>query len=133
MQEVLRRVHLAFPIADHTGLGQVCAQYAIKEPSQYRLMFALVQPIPLLSPLHVAQERRVRDIIAAHLQSLTDRNQWNGDPERLNVVFWSVLHGAGALYMAGKLSDREFARALCDATFLFTDGSAEALGESVNA
>lgn len=126
-------IHLAFPAADYTGLGQVCARYAIKEPSQYRLMFALVQPVSLMSPLHVAQERRVRDIIAAHLRPLTNRNPLNGDPERLNVVFWSVLHGAGALYMAGKLSDREFARALCDAMTLFTGGSAEAVGESVNA
>ena len=126
-------IHLEGAQADQTALAHAFAQYAIKEPSQYRLMFVPVQPIPAISPLHAAQESRVRTMVADYLRAQLSRNRSSGDPERLGIMFWSVLHGAGALYMAGTLSALEFAHALCDVVLLFTGGSAKTSYGSVNA
>lgn len=124
---------LTAPGADETTLGCACVEYAVQEPSQYRLMFALVQPVLSPRPPHVAQEGRVRDMMAAYFRTLVGRGRLSGDPERLGIIFWSVLHGTAAFYAAGILSYRELDRALCDTMLLFIGNAGVMPRRPVNA
>ena len=95
------------------------AQYAVQQQSQYRLMFDMIQPAASILPAQVAQEDRVRKILVDHMHFLVARDLISGDPELLSLVLWSVLHGTTALYLASKVSSRDFDGALSGAVKLF--------------
>src|SRR5215469_14305969 len=61
---------LSTPDIDETTLGRAYLQYAIQEKDQYRLMFDFAQPTATALPIQVAQEQRVRNLLAAHLRVL---------------------------------------------------------------
>jgi AcrR family transcriptional regulator len=107
--------HLSAPDTDNNTLSRAYAQYAIQEQTQYRMMFDLAQPASSTLPALTAEERRVRNVMTAHLRALADRDLISGDPEVLSLIVWSVLHGATALYLAGKLSSQDFDQALSQA------------------
>src|SRR6185437_13431605 len=111
---------LSMAQADQTALGQAWAQYAIEEPNQYRLMFEFAEPVPV--PLQNALENRVHVILAGYLKT---HARLNGEAERMSILLLSALHGAGALYVSGKLSDQEFSRAVADAVRLCVGNSAK--------
>jgi AcrR family transcriptional regulator len=119
---------LSMPEADQAVLGRSWTWYAIKEPSQYRLMFELAEPAPI--PLQDALENRVRNILAAYLAA---HGRANGDPERSSILLLSALHGAGALYSSGKLSNQEFSYAVSDAVRLCVGSPAAAKHERMHA
>jgi AcrR family transcriptional regulator len=123
---------LAAPDADETALSRACVQYAIQEPSQFRLMFGVVQPASAMRPFQVAQESRLHNIVTAHLNALVSRGRLSGDPERLGVIVWAVLHGTSALYLAGKLSGQELLHTLSDTMLLFATDSADGAYPSMN-
>jgi len=117
--------HLSAPEADDNTLSRAYAQYAIKEQTQYRLMFDLVQPASSDRAALTADEQRVRKVMTAHLRAMADRDLVSGDPELLTTILWSVLHGATALYLAGKLSSPDFDQTLSQAVRAFAVSSME--------
>jgi AcrR family transcriptional regulator len=117
--------HLFAADADDNTLSRAYAQYAIQEQSQYRLMFDLVQPASSALPAQTTEEQRVRKVMTAHLRALAERDLICGDPELLSLIVWSVLHGAAALYLAGKLSGQDFDQTLSQAMRAFTFSSIE--------
>ena len=116
---------LAMPGADQTALGQAWAQYAIEEPNQYRLMFEFNEPVQI--PLQDALENRVHAILAGYLKAHT---RLNGEAGRMSIVLLSALHGAGALYVSGKLSSHEFSLAVSDAVRLCVENPAARHGHA---
>jgi len=118
--------HLSTPDVDETTLGRAYLRYAIQEQDQYRLMFGFVQPADSILPTQVAQEQRVRNLLAAHLRVLASRKLIGGDPETLGDILWSVLHGAVTLHLANKLSKQEFDRTAIGALHLFMNATPEA-------
>ena len=119
---------LSTPEADQGALGRSWTWYAIKEPSQYRLMFEFAEPAPIL--LQDALENRIRAILAGYL---TTHARLNGEADRMSVLLLSALHGAGALYISGKLSNQEFSYAVSDAVRLCVESPAAAKHERLNA
>jgi len=89
-------------------------------------MFDLIQPASATFPALAVQERRVRALLTAHLRALADRELISGDPELLSLVLWSVLHGAAALYLSGKLSRQDFDLSLSNAVRLVMGCAVEA-------
>ena len=116
---------LATDHADENTLSHAYSRFAIQEQMQYRLMFDLVQPPSSTLPALLAQEQRVREAISAHLRRHLEHAMVSSDPELLSSVLWSMLHGATALHLAGKLSSQDFNRALLNAVRLFMDCPAE--------
>jgi AcrR family transcriptional regulator len=110
---------LCGPDVDDNTLSRAYAQYAIQEQTQYRLMFDLVPRASTTLPALTAEGQRVRKVITAHLRALADRDLVSGDPELLSLILWSVLHGATALHLAGRLSNQDFDQALSQAERAF--------------
>jgi AcrR family transcriptional regulator len=117
---------LSKPEADQAALGQAWAQYVIDEPNQYRLMFDFAEPMARQE----RSENRVHTILAGYLAS---HARLNGEAGRMSILLLSALHGAGALYVSGKLSDREFSLAVSDAVRLCVAGPAAARHERLHA
>jgi AcrR family transcriptional regulator len=113
---------LAAADADMATLAHAYAQFAIREQIQYRLMFDLAQPPA--APAFCEQEQRARVLITNHVRRLMERAHLSGDPEVSGLVLWSTLHGAAALYLAGKLSSEDFHRVLSGAACLSADAGA---------
>lgn len=122
---------LAGPEADETSLSRACVQYALQEPSQFRLMFGFIQPASSVPSLQIAPESRVRAMVTLYLQGLADRGLLNGDPERLSVIVWAVLHGTAALYLGGRLSGQELHLTLSDTVRLFSEEAAYRAGGEI--
>jgi AcrR family transcriptional regulator len=104
---------------DASALSRAYAQFAIREQTQYRLMFDLSQPQSAAMPALALQERRARDMLVAHVRALASRGPVSSDPELLGMVLWAALHGATALYLTGKLSSADLDRTLSQAVRMF--------------
>jgi hypothetical protein len=61
----------------------------------------------LTDPFAGLEERRARSMFAALMRGLHAQEAPAGDPEQTALLFWCALHGLGALYLAGKISDQE--------------------------
>jgi AcrR family transcriptional regulator len=86
-------------------------EFAFGEPAAYRLMFDLSQPDENDYPELVAASGRARVTMTAYVRALVAEGVLEGDPELIGRVFWSSLHGAVVLRLAGKLvTDEEFNR-----------------------
>jgi hypothetical protein len=75
-------------------------------------------------------EHRVHAILAGYLAT---HARLNGEAERMSIVLLSALHGAGALYVSGKLSNLEFSHAVSDAVRLCIGSSAATKQERLHA
>lgn len=117
--------HLSISGTDGNSLGGAYARFATQEPAQYRLMFDLVQPASSANPALVAQEQRVRDVVMAHLRSLTGHDLASGELELRSQILWSILHGTTALYLSGKLSAEDLNHTLCNAVRYFVGCAAQ--------
>jgi AcrR family transcriptional regulator len=77
--------------------------FAFGEPAAYRLMFDLSQPDEEAYPELVEASRRARATMTDYVRLLVKEGLLQGDPELMGYVFWSALHGAVVLQLAGKL------------------------------
>jgi AcrR family transcriptional regulator len=82
---------------------QAYTAFAFGEPAAYRLMFDLSQPDESAYPGLVAANTRARATMTGYVRALVDEGLLAGDPELIGHVFWSALHGAVVLKLAGKL------------------------------
>jgi len=80
--------------------------FAFAEPAAYRLMFDLSQPNEEAYPELVEASRRARATMTAYLRVLVQEGVLEGDPDLMGYVFWSALHGAVVLQLAGKLDPK---------------------------
>jgi AcrR family transcriptional regulator len=81
-------------------------RFALEEPATYRLMFDLSQPTEEDYPDLVRAMARARATMTSHVHDLVAEGILSGDPELIGHVFWSALHGAVTLHLAGKLSSQ---------------------------
>jgi len=77
--------------------------FAFNDSAAYKLMFDLSQPDEAEYPELVAANTRAKRTMTAYVHELVDSGVIEGDPELIGRVFWSALHGAVVLKLAGKL------------------------------
>jgi AcrR family transcriptional regulator len=94
--------------------GEAYIRFALDDPTSYKLMFDLSQDDSKYPELAKAAER-ARLTLTRHIRPLVEQGLLEGDPDLIGHVFWTVLHGALMLKLAGKL-DRDF-RAIVDEAF----------------
>jgi len=90
---------------DPMGFARAYIQFVRDEQTQYRLMYDLGQGAA--APFAGLEERRVRGLFSALMRGLAARDGLAGEPEQTALLFWCALHGLGALYLAGKMSEQE--------------------------
>ncbi|HXL98863.1 MAG TPA: TetR/AcrR family transcriptional regulator [Rhizomicrobium sp.] len=93
------------PVSRANAVGQAYLRFAFAEPASYRLMFDLAQPDEAHYPELVRATERARATMTRHVPALVARGIFAGDPELIGHVFWSAIHGAVVLKLAGKLTD----------------------------
>ena len=86
------------------ALSQAYVGFAFAEPSSYRLMFDLSQPSEKDYPTLVSANARARRTMTEYVRAMIDERIFSGDPELLGYIFWSALHGAVVLELAGKFA-----------------------------
>ena len=83
--------------------GNAYVEFALAHPAAYRLMFDVSQPTFADYPELVAAMGRARLTMGAGLRELAATGHFKGDVELAAYVFWSAMHGAVMLELAGLL------------------------------
>ena len=83
--------------------GNAYIEFALAHPAAYRLMFDVSQPTFADYPDLVAAMGRARLTMGAGLRDLAAAGRFKGDVELAAYVFWSTMHGAVMLELAGLL------------------------------
>jgi AcrR family transcriptional regulator len=84
--------------------GNAYVEFALANPAAYRLMFDVSQPTFADYPELVAAMGRARLTMGGGLRELAATGQFKGDVELAAYVFWSAMHGAVMLELAGLLA-----------------------------
>lgn len=85
------------------AVGDAYVKFAFGEPASYRMMFDLSQPDEDAYPVLVEATARARATMTDYVRALVHEGILHGDPDLMGYVFWSALHGAVVLQLAGKL------------------------------
>lgn len=85
------------------AVGDAYVKFALGEPASYRLMFDLSQPDEEDYPELIEATTRARATMTDYVRALVNEGILEGDPDLMGYVFWSALHGAVVLELAGKL------------------------------
>jgi hypothetical protein len=86
-------------------------EFAFGEPQAYRMMFDLSQPDEDHYPDLKRATTRARATMTQHIPGLIAEGLLEGDAQEIGHVFWSAIHGAVVLQLAGKLTPEfDFAR-----------------------
>jgi AcrR family transcriptional regulator len=85
------------------GSGNAYIEFALAHPAAYRLMFDVSQPTFADYPDLVAAMGRARLTMGGGLRELAAAGRFKGDVELAAYVFWSTMHGAVMLELAGLL------------------------------
>lgn len=86
------------------AVGRAYLRFALGNPEAYKLMFDVEQPNASAYPELVTAGVRSRATMTAHLQAMIDEGLLKGDPDLIGHMFWSAIHGAIQLQLAGMLS-----------------------------
>jgi AcrR family transcriptional regulator len=84
--------------------GNAYVEFALAHPAAYRLMFDVSQPTFAHYPELVAAMGRARLTMGGGLRELAAEGRFKGDVELAAYVFWSTMHGAVMLELAGLLA-----------------------------
>ena len=100
--------------------GNAYIEFALAHPAAYRLMFDVSQPTFADYPELVAAMGRARLTMGGGLRELAAAGRFKGDVELAAYVFWSTMHGAVMLELAGllegsKLDARKIAKPAAEA------------------
>jgi AcrR family transcriptional regulator len=100
--------------------GNAYVDFALGHPAAYRLMFDVSQPTFVDYPELVAAMGRARLTMGGGLRELAAAGRFMGDVELVAYVFWSTMHGAVMLELAGllegsKLDARKIAKPAVEA------------------
>lgn len=85
------------------GVRQAYLRFAFENPRAYKLMFDLPHPDISSYPDLAGAALRAERIMTAPLEKLVAEGAIVGNPRLLGRVFWSAIHGAVSLQLAGKL------------------------------
>lgn len=94
----------------HTGRPYL--DFALGNPTAYRMMFDTYQPTFHEYPDLLAAMERARGTMAAGWRRLAETGQFKGDAAVAGHLHWSAMHGAVMLELAGLLRPPLDARAL---------------------
>jgi AcrR family transcriptional regulator len=83
--------------------GNAYVEFALAHPAAYRLMFDVSQPTFADYPELVAAMGRARLTMGGGLRESAAAGRFKGDVELAAYVFWSAMHGAVMLELAGLL------------------------------
>jgi AcrR family transcriptional regulator len=100
--------------------GNVYLEFALAHPAAYRMMFDISQPTFADHPELLAAMERARRTMGAGLRELAEEGRFKGEVELTAYVFWSTMHGAVMLQLAGllegsKLDARKIAKPAVEA------------------
>ena len=87
-----------------SAVGRAYLDFALSHPEAYKLMFDIKQPNEAAHPELVAAGERSRATMTAHVKAMIDSGLLRGDADLIGHMFWSALHGAIQLQLAGLLS-----------------------------
>jgi AcrR family transcriptional regulator len=96
------------PAERGAAVGDAYVKFAFEHPEAYKLMFDLSQPDESAYPELVKATTRARGTMTKYVSDLVSAGVLEGNPLTLGLVFWSALHGAVVLQLAGKLADFDF-------------------------
>ncbi len=82
------------------AVGRAYVQFALEEPTNYRLMFDISQPPGKTAPELEIQERRARALMSAHVHMLVQAGTLQGDADLIARVLWAALHGVIVLHLS---------------------------------
>jgi AcrR family transcriptional regulator len=85
------------------AVRQAYLDFAFENPRAYKLMFDLPHPAVAEFPDLARAALRAEQIMAAPMELLAKGGFLAGDPHLLGRIFWSAIHGAVSLQLAGKL------------------------------
>jgi AcrR family transcriptional regulator len=83
--------------------GNPYLDFALANPAAYRLMFDVSQPTYAEYPELVQAMDRARLTMGGNLRELAAGGRFRGDVELAAYVYWSTMHGAVMLELAGLL------------------------------
>ena len=83
--------------------GNAYLDFALANPAAYRLMFDVSQPTYADYPELVRAMDRARLTMGGGLRELAASGRFSGDVELAAYVYWSTMHGAVMLELAGLL------------------------------
>jgi AcrR family transcriptional regulator len=83
--------------------GNAYLDFALANPASYRLMFDISQPTFAKYPDLVKAMDRARLTMTDGLRDLAAAGRFDGDVELAGYVYWSAMHGAVMLELAGLL------------------------------
>jgi AcrR family transcriptional regulator len=83
--------------------GNAYLDFARGAPNAYRMMFDVNQPTATNYPELVAAMDRARATMGAGLRGLAAQGRFKGDAELAAHAYWSAMHGAVMLQLAGLL------------------------------
>ncbi len=92
--------------------GTIYADWALKNPAAYRLMFDTQQPTAMNYPELVAAMTRAKGTMTASWSHLKQAGRFKGDIELAGYMMWSAQHGAVMLQLSGLLLPPQDARKL---------------------
>jgi AcrR family transcriptional regulator len=88
--------------------GNAYIDFALANPAAYRMMFDVSQPTYADYPDLVKAMERARLTMGDGLRHLAADGRYQGDVELAAYVFWSAVHGAVMLELAGLLEGSKF-------------------------
>jgi AcrR family transcriptional regulator len=94
------------------GPGNAYMDFALSEPNAYRMMFDVNQPTSENYPDLVAAMDRARATMGYGIREMAEQGKFTGDVELAAHAFWSAMHGAVMLELAGLLQPPMDARAV---------------------
>jgi AcrR family transcriptional regulator len=83
--------------------GNAYLDFALANPASYRLMFDVTQPTFGEYPELVRAMDRARLTMSDGLRDLAAQGRFKGDVDLAGYVYWSCMHGAVMLELAGLL------------------------------
>lgn len=83
--------------------GDTYIDWALKNPSAYRMIFDTNQPTSSSYPELIAAMKRAKETMTCGWKILRDQGRFKGDVEFAGHLHWSVMHGAVMLELTGLL------------------------------
>jgi AcrR family transcriptional regulator len=86
------------------AVGEAYLRFALENPEAYKLMFDIKQAGAFDYPELVAAGSRSQRTMTRHVEAMIEAGHVTGDPLLIGHMFWSALHGAVLLQLAGMLA-----------------------------
>jgi AcrR family transcriptional regulator len=85
------------------AVGRAYLDFALNNPSAYRLMFDLSPPDEAKHPALRRAGMRAAETVTRHVKDLSAAGIVTGDPKMIGNALWAAAHGVIVLHLAGRL------------------------------